>query len=520
MATPAISQDAFHTGEGGPLKTLPPATAAGLDSILAGAAPSVTPLEAFTIPPRPRHILLTKPAQTIICVLLLAALPWVVPELGGFRAYWPSAKDFVTFHGSTSGNLNDLPGGAPDGNAVALPVAPAGSGQIEDPQGLMRPFYQSLAASAAKQPDAITRIIHYGDSPLSADLITGTVRRKMQARFGDAGHGFILASRPWAWYNHDAIMFTGDPGWISQPLLGAKLSDGFYGLGGVSSKTVGAGRFARYSPAETGEFGKTFSRIEVYYLKQPNGGSFSIFSSDGGQQTVNTNDQATASGFAELRASAPGGHTFELKTTGGQVRLFGAVVENNTPGVVYDTIGVTGAYAGLLARDMNEQHWAEQLQHRNPNLVIINYGTNESQYDAPENFVTYENDLREVVRRVRAALPKASLLIMSPPDRGKRAAGGIITHPAIPKIVEMQRRVAQETGCAFFDTYAAMGGEGTMARWYAGVNGTKMVGGDLMHPTPTGAEFVGQLIYDALTRGYEGYQQAQAQAQAQATPKK
>ena len=32
---------------------------------------------------------------------------------------------------------------------------------------------------------------------------------------------------------------------------------------------------------------------------------------------------------------------------------------------------------------------------------------------------------------------------------------------------DMQRRVAADTGCAFFDTWIAMGGDGPMARWYA-----------------------------------------------------
>jgi lysophospholipase L1-like esterase len=115
----------------------------------------------------------------------------------------------------------------------------------------------------------------------------------------------------------------------------------------------------------------------------------------------------------------------------------------------------------------NQQHWAEELQHRRPDLVIINYGTNEA--DFPDFVDTqYEKELRETIRRLSAALPETSLLIMSPMDRGHKAASGEIeTMPTIPRIVALQRRVARETGCAFFDTFHAMGGEGTMAEWYA-----------------------------------------------------
>jgi lysophospholipase L1-like esterase len=497
MSTPALSQEVLAAGgEAGPLKSLPAAEATVEPTVLAA--------------PRPRHVLLTKPAWTILCVLLLATLPYFVPELAQYREMWPNFREFIAFNGASAGNLSDVPGGGgTDNTALVMPAAPAGSGEIEDPKGAMLPFYQSLAATAAKQPNAVTRITHYGDSPICADLITGTARRKLQERFGDAGHGFMLASRPWEWYVHDGIEFASTD-WLSHPMLNGKLPDGMFGFGGVASRALGAGQISRYAPStETGSNGKNFSRMEVYYLKQPGGGSFLMASDDGQQQTISTAADHTGSGFAELRADPAKPHTFEIKTTGGAVRLFGAALENDMPGVVYDSLGVTGAYAGLLAVEMNEQNWAEQLQRRNPNLVILNYGTNESQYDAPENFATYENDLREVVRRVRAALPKTAILIMAPMDRGKRGpGGGIITLPAIPKIVEMQRRVAQETGSAFFDTYRAMGGEGTIARWYAGVNGVRLVGGDLMHPKPPGAEIVGTLLSDAMMKGFDRYQQA------------
>ena len=83
-------------------------------------------------------------------------------------------------------------------------------------------------------------------------------------------------------------------------------------------------------------------------------------------------------------------------------------------------------------------------------------------------------------------------------DRGYRTGPGEIeTMPTIPRIVAIQRRVAAETGCGFFDTYAAMGGEGTMARWYAAQ--PRLVSADFIHPVPAG----GKLIAVAFTREIE-----------------
>jgi len=63
--------------------------------------------------------------------------------------------------------------------------------------------------------------------------------------------------------------------------------------------------------------------------------------------------------------------------------------------------------------------------------------------------------------------------------------------------------VTAETGVAFFNTYEAMGGRGTMARWYAAE--PRLVGADFIHPKPAGAKIVGELLYNALRDGYNEY---------------
>ena len=94
---------------------------------------------------------------------------------------------------------------------------------------------------------------------------------------------------------------------------------------------------------------------------------------------------------------------------------------------------------------------------------------------------------------------------MSPMDRGERSGDQITTMRAIPEIVAIQQRVAQQTGCGFFNTYQAMGGNGTMSRWYS--HHPAMVGADLIHPSPQGARVVAQLLTGQLLIGYERYMQ-------------
>lgn len=476
---------------------------------------------------RTRSVLLSKPAQTIFCVLVFASLPLLFPGLAGvlglknYRDMLPDLKELVSFKGSESNQGGgDIPGGAPTtatnefaATGADAPVIIGSEHPIEDPARALDNFFAQLARTEARQPNAVTRVTHYGDSPITNDGITSTVRRIMQEQYGDAGHGFILIDKPWAWYGHQGITFTSGGDWDDNPMIGGRVNDGEFGLGGVAFRASGPGRYARFAPASEGQTGKNFSRMEVYYLQQPGGGQFSVDVNGDNSRTVSTSGDVETSGFYELKATQSGANTFNLKTLGGNVQLFGAVIENDGPGVVYDSLGVNGAYAGLLATAMNFDHWAQQLQHRNPNLVILNYGTNESQYASDDQMERYDKDLREVVRRVRAALPGVSILIVSPMDRGKRAAGGkVITMPSIPKIIEMQRRVALETGCAFFDTFTAMGGEGTMAKWSAGKGKDHLVGGDLTHPTAEGAEIVGRLVFEAIKDSYLKYKARTAPA--------
>jgi lysophospholipase L1-like esterase len=155
----------------------------------------------------------------------------------------------------------------------------------------------------------------------------------------------------------------------------------------------------------------------------------------------------------------------------------------------------------MLERSFEIRRWTEALRHEDPDLVVLNYGTNESIY--PEYVEKqYPEELRTVIGRIRAALPRASVLVMSPMDRGEMAGGEIVTPPAMEKLIAQQERIAAETGCAFFNTFEAMGGAGTMGRWYQ--ERPRLVSADFMHPLPAGAAIVGSLFESALVRSYEG----------------
>jgi lysophospholipase L1-like esterase len=75
--------------------------------------------------------------------------------------------------------------------------------------------------------------------------------------------------------------------------------------------------------------------------------------------------------------------------------------------------------------------------------------------------------------------------------------------PAIQRIVDIQSRVARETGCGFFNTFAAMGGEGTVARWYR--EKPPLIAADLIHPHSAGASVIANALMKELLEGLERF---------------
>ena len=372
--------------------------------------------------------------------------------------------------------------------------------KLVDEKGDLQRFYAALHATERRDEGAVTRILHYGDSPTTADLITADVRALFQKEFGDAGHGFILLAKPWAWYGHRGVTVKGT-GWMIEPANSAQLRDGRYGLGAVSFRG-GPGASSKISLKDGGH-----TKFEVAWLSQPDGGTF-MMAADG--QTVGTVDTASPVVTPSFQTfTVPEGfREVAIGQVTGRVRLYGMRLMKDTPGVEYSSMGVNGAAITILARNVGEEHWGEQLRHVKPDLVVINYGTNESVYAGYVD-TAFELELVRAVKRVRRAVPAAAILIMSPMDRGQRMPTGEIgTVAPLIRLVALQQRVAAEYGCAFFNTFEAMGGPGTMGLWY--LTEPRKVGADLIHPMPAGAKIVGNLLYKSLQDGYRRYKLALA----------
>ena len=131
----------------------------------------------------------------------------------------------------------------PEGHTLGVDIA------IEDRDGSsMRALHAALRR--AERGEGQARLVFYGASHVASDLFTGVVRSRLQARFGDAGHGFVMPVAPWRSYRHQGVRIRGDEGgWESAKVRGDTRDIERFGLHGVFVETARRNAWAEVSTA-------------------------------------------------------------------------------------------------------------------------------------------------------------------------------------------------------------------------------------------------------------------------------
>ncbi|HXU37143.1 MAG TPA: GDSL-type esterase/lipase family protein [Blastocatellia bacterium] len=363
---------------------------------------------------------------------------------------------------------------------------------IEDPTGrAMLTFYAALQNT--QRGEWVTRIVHYGDSHVAADILTGALRRSLQSGFGDAGPGFVLAGKPWPSYSRAGVSSRASSGWQADGLTQASLAaDRRLGLAGVSLSTSRAGEWLSLTAS-----GRYF---DVYMLKQPGAGALDI-SLDAAEwkHNVSLSSSTFTADYVEVVAPDDSIHTIEIRTTSsGLIRVFGIAIEGERPGVTYDALGINGARASRPLQ-WDWRLLSSNLERRDPDLIIVAYGSNEVT-DSDLDLEEYSANFATLLKRFREAAPRASILVLGPPDRAVREGRRWKTASRMAALIGAQRRAALKAGAAFYDLFNAMGGPGSVERW--ATLAQPLAQTDRVHLTAAGYRLVADWLYFELMQCY------------------
>lgn len=399
---------------------------------------------------------------------------------------------------------------APTRRSGGLVVAPEEEGKpppvgdaqrmLVDPTGhAFDPLFEAFRKVEKKEPGSRARISYYGDSIVAFDLVTSTLRRRMSDRFGDAGHGFVLPADAWTGYHqHDVARFSSS-NWMVSRVTGPLTADGRYGLGGVSFQ--GEEAIALVGTARGGAYGTKASRFVVSYAAQPLGGELIVKIDGVTKERVATGAPEVATRTVEIEVD-DGPHLVDIRSHRGPVRLFGVEILRSEPGTVVDALGIMSSRLWQIER-WDQTAWAEEIARVRPAMLVLAVATNDVSdgVRGAKVFDRYEAIAEGMVKRFRAAAPWATCLVVGPLDRGSGAADPYTNKGVAGRVNGVLKRLALAEGCAFWDVYNFMGGQGGMAVWARSGLGDM----DHMHPSPRGAQLLGDSLMDELMRRYAAW---------------
>ncbi|MGE0551001.1 MAG: GDSL-type esterase/lipase family protein [Kofleriaceae bacterium] len=359
-------------------------------------------------------------------------------------------------------------------------------------QWAMDPFYAAVASETAGKLGRAVRVSWYGDSVIATDAIPARLRSQLQTELGDGGPGFIYASAPHRFCDHEVVTRTTHGDWRTYAISTTPVSDHIYGAGGSTAETIAGTADLKLTSGKA-------TQVALYYLGQPRGGT-AIVSADGAE-VLRADTKADPKQSRRAAATvASGASRFKLETKG-RVRLFGIGLENSS-GITVDNFGIVSVNVkSFLNHDT--AHLQTELVDRGADLIMMMIGANEAHWlgDSDRSAAQYQTNFEKVLTPIRSARPDAACLVISPTDQAEAGEHGFVSRAVMPKLVNAQRAAARAAGCAFFSLYDWMGGKGSAVKWYK----KGLIGSDFTHPSRKGANKMADALFDALIAGYRDH---------------
>lgn len=356
------------------------------------------------------------------------------------------------------------------------------------------PYFASLDAVAAGEVGSHATGIVLGNSLLASDHITDVLRARLAAAFGSAGRGFLMADRLSKVAGRRVRTGRGTPGWDISTIAQTNPVLPVFGYTGAHHTATKSGERTtwRLDGAE---------QADVFWLDHATAGDFRLEIDGKVVETVRAERPRTAEGRVTTLRVPPGSKKLRLVARQSGVVVYGVALGKDRPGIVLDTVGIPAATAGLYL-SAEPTLFADQLRKRAPSLVALMLGGNEIRWLAFGKTTpkVLKQNYARLIDRVRRAVPTAACLLIAPIDNVKAKAAGaeLLTRAELHDVLALQREVAEEKGCAFYNFFDAMGGEGSLGRYHR----EGLLNADLVHPTGRGGSVLGEMLARALLGAY------------------
>ncbi len=300
-------------------------------------------------------------------------------------------------------------------------------------------------------------IFHYGGSHIQAGRPTKVARKMLQENYGDGGLGMIFNYIAADSYNSALYTSTktGIWKWAKSYIAPAKVPLGVCGMSVETSDLNATLGFEMKEPLNSASYDITlFTEIDSL--------SFGFDVLVNGQLFSFPKSECVKSELKHaIRFNYVGGiSTIQVKPngTGNYFRFYGIDIEKKDQGgVVYHSLGVgAAAMSSVLSLTKAEQ----QAQYLNPDIVILDFGTNDIMYHNEVN-PKIIGQTERAIAKFRAINPNVIVVLTSTQDLYYK--GHYIT--AGPIFREVMDSIAQANNCMFWNWYDCSGGLRTIKTW-------------------------------------------------------
>ncbi len=364
--------------------------------------------------------------------------------------------------------------------------------------------------------DSTARIMHYGDSQIEGDRITGYLRNKLQVKFGGTGPGLRPAVQPYD-YVFSAIQ-TNSPNFKRYPIYGkvdTLITHKRYGVMGAFSRfappvndTIPFRDSVLYRAQLTIEKSnisykrtKIYKRMRLFYGNAKRPVKFQLVVKT---DTILTKTLQQDLDYGMISCKLPEAtDKVTLHFSGYDSPDIYGVDLSDFSGITVDNIALRGS-SGTIFTKSDFAHSVKMYNDLKPNLFILQFGGNVMPYIKDIKAVKrYGRWFASQINRLKRECPNAAILVIGPSDMSTKEKEKYVTYKFLPDVVETLREAALKNGCGYWDMYKAMGGLNSMPSW---VNAEpQLARPDYTHFSARGARLIANMFYNALILEYNNY---------------
>lgn len=341
-----------------------------------------------------------------------------------------------------------------------------------------------LASTFAEGASRRVRIAMVGDSYIEGDILAQDIRAGLQDLYGGCGVGYMAALSHFPGFRHSVNQASAN--WEEQEIRKMKADDPVRTILGTCF-TAQTGANVRFRGSVRPSHADQWQRTSVVFIA-PSAGTITFTGVDN-QTDIRDIQPSPEVQIVSLSATTK---DIRISTDIAGLKVLGIWLEGNY-GIVLDDISLRGN-SGISHRKLNAATTASMRNYIDYDLIILEFGMN-ALSAAQKDYTAYGAGMVEVVNNIKNLYPEAQILVMGVGDRGHKSGGNLGSMATLPAIIKAQREVARQTGSLFWDTRAAMGGEGAAVAWH----GRKLVNSDYVHLNHKGGKELADIFLKSLT---------------------